>query len=153
MIAFTFAINSIQSNLYKPRSPGEIDTGTNTLIIRCDVNDVINTPIRSGTVINKLSGIPIANQRDVRYAFVAEEWEFTAHFSVDILQLISELEVAYPNGIPCKNFLVGKYNAPYTEMLVKFVTIEARGAIVCANGIYVPFNGFTVKIARLDMPT
>lgn len=153
MIAFKLPITSAQATTYKPRSPGEIDTDLNKLIIRCDINDVTNVPVRSGTVINKLSGIPVTNRRDVRYDFVAQEWEFTTYFSVDILDLISEIEADNPNGIPCENYLAAKYGASYIQMFVKFVSIEARGATVPANGIYIPFSNWRVRIARIDIPT
>ena len=152
MIAFKIAISDAQVAAYKEYNPGEIDEAAKELVLHCDVNDVNTVMTRTGTVINKLSGIPVANKRDVKYDFVAAEWEFTTYISVNILALLSELEGQYPTGIPIKNYLDGKDIAnPYTSMDIKILTIEKKGATVNIYGGYRPFGGVTLRIARVDL--
>ena len=153
MIAFKIAISDAQVAAYKDKNPGEIDVTAKELVIHCDVNDVTTVNTRTGTVINKLSGTPIANKRDVKYDFVAAEWEFTAYISIDILTLLSALESQHSTGIPIKNYLDGKSTStPYTSMDIKILTAEKKGATVNCNGSYRPFGGVTLRIARVDLP-
>ena len=153
MIAFKIAISDAQVAAYKEYSPGEIDVAAKELVLHCDVNDVNTVMTRTGTVINKLSGIPVANKRDIKYDFVAAEWEFTTYISVDILALLSELEGQHPTGIPSKNFLEGINSVNYyAPMDIKILSVEKKGATINCNGSYRPFSGVTLRIARVDIP-
>lgn len=153
MIAFRIPISPAQVATYQGLNPGEIDTASNELILRCDINDVTIINTRTGTVINKLSGTPIAGKRDIKYDFVAAEWEFTAYISIQILSLISELENTYPLGIPVKNYLEGTgITNPFVMMDIKILSAERRGATVDCSGSYRPLNGVLLRIARVDLP-
>ena len=147
MIAFRIAISAAQVAAYKEYNPGEIDEAAMELVLHCDVNDVNTVMTRTGTVINKLGG-----RRDIKYDFVAAEWEFTTYISVSILALLSELEEEHNIGIPVKNYLDGKDIAnPYTDMDIQILTIEKKGATVNIYGGYRPFGGVTLRVARVDL--
>lgn len=151
MIAIRIPITDLQVATYKDANLGEIDTSAKELVLHCDVDGVTIVNTRTGTIINKLRGTPVANKRDVRYDFVAAEWEFVTPISTDILTLLSELEGLHPTGIPVKNYLEPT-NTGYTAMDIKFLAIERRGASISHNGSFRPFNGVNLRIARVDIP-
>lgn len=153
MIAFRIAISDAQVATYKDKNPGEIDVSAKELVLHCDVDGVTRVSTRTGTVINKLTGTPTANKRDVKYDFVAAEWEFTTPIAFDILRLLSELESQYPSGIPVKNYLEPTSNSSHTSMDIKVLQVTSNGAPINAWGSLRPFNGVTLSIARMDIPT
>lgn len=153
MIALRIAISDAQVATYKDTNPGEIDVSAKELVLHCDVDGVTRVNTRTGTVINKLTGIPVVNKRDVKYDFVAAEWEFTSPISFDILRLLSELESQYPSGISAKNYLEPTAAADYTSMDIKVLQATVNGAPINAWGSLRPFNGVTLSIARVDIPS
>lgn len=151
MIALKIPLSDTQVATYKESSFGHIDEVTKELIISCDANNVTVINTRVGSSIKKIS-TPTYNRRDVKYDFFPDEWEFSTMLSIAELQLLTELETQYPQGIPCKNYLDGTSpSTPYKSMDIKLLSVERQGMNVNLNGTYAPFGGVNLKIAKVSI--
>lgn len=152
MIALKIPLSNTLASIYKDSSFDHIDEATNELVISCDANGVTVINTRVGSTIKKIT-TPTYNRRDVKYDFIPDEWEFSTMLSIAELQLLTELESQYPQGIPCKNYLEGTSPSnPFKAMDIKFLSVERQGMNVNLNGTYAPFGGVTIKIVRVSPP-
>lgn len=151
MIALKIPLSSTQVATYKDSSFDHIDETTEELVISCDANGVTVINTRVGSTIKKIT-TPTYNRRDVKYDFLPDEWEFSTMLSISELQLLTELESQYPQGIPCKNYLDGTSPSnPFKSMDIKFLSIERQGMNVNLNGTYAPFGGVNIRFARVSL--
>lgn len=150
MIALKIPLSDTQIATYKDTSFNHIDQINKELVIPCDINGVTVTNTRIGSTIKKIT-TPTHNRRDVKYDFIADEWEFSTMLSISELQLLTELESQYPKGIPCKNYIDGiSPSNPFKSMDIKFLSVERQGMNINLNGTYAPFGGVNIKIVRVS---